>query len=370
MSNDLLPTNATAFERAFSLAVDALDRLSPGIGAIKTAKLVTLPDNFLPFLIYEYGLGEVSAYVADQRRLLSIGRDWQRVRGTPEALALALDWLNYDAILEEAPARRRRWNLFQLALRRIRDFEEPDLENIEGVAGLSVAVRSQFWRGYNGYDVRELEWSRKPWSGAIWSAASGVRLRSDGAKWSFGRSHDFQVFAGQSFLDPLDAWVPPSGSDLGWGDFTWLDAGGASWVDVDAQARINLIIGALTGRPIFAAFRDAGGEIIGYRRARAIHPVRVSPGGEYAVGGLNLTRDATTPTGLYVEAMTGFGDGAGATAESVTLVWDAVPDDPEKPGLLWGGPDEITGGTGTSPVAETIAFGQTVRERVRFYLTF
>ncbi len=81
MSFDLLPASASEFERAFSLATDATERVAPGIAAVKTAKMVTRPDGLLPFLIYEYGLGEVSPYVSDRRRIIVDGIQWQRVRG-------------------------------------------------------------------------------------------------------------------------------------------------------------------------------------------------------------------------------------------------------------------------------------------------
>ena len=86
MSEHLLPSNATEFERAASLAIDTLSRTDAGIASIRTAKHVAIPDAWVPFLVYEYGLGPVSIYVDDQRALLETGVDWQRVRGTPEAV--------------------------------------------------------------------------------------------------------------------------------------------------------------------------------------------------------------------------------------------------------------------------------------------
>lgn len=367
MADHLLPSNATAFERAFSLATDESARLDPGIVAMRTAKRTLIPDSFLPFLIYEYGLGEVSAFVRDQRELLRTGIDWQRVRGTPYALTLALRWLEYAATLDQADVARARWNLFQLALSRIPP--DADLERIEAVAGLSVPVRSHFWRGYRGYDVREMVWSRKRWGGAAWSSSSGVRVRDGGAKWSFGRTRDFEVPMDQPTLEALGAWVPLAGASLEWGNFTW-EAVGATWVGADVQDRINAIISALTGRRVYVVLRDASGAVIGYRRARAVHPVIPVLRGRYSVGNVSLEIERAAPAGLYVEAMTGFGDGAGQSVASVSLAWDAEPYDFATPGLLWVPPNDMLPGVEVVPQPVDIELNRTTRERFRFLLTF
>lgn len=385
MDYDLLPSNATAFERAFSLSTDALEKLSPGVASIRTAKMVQIPDAFVPFLIYEYGLGEVSAYVADPRELLVSGIDWQRVRGTPGALAIALGWLGYAAAIEEAPARRARWNLFHLALDRVRDAEAPDLERIEGVAGLSVPVRSRFWRGYHGHDVRELEWSRKRWGRAAWASSSGVRLRPDGAKWSFGRGADFTHRMTTDELTDLGAWQPyPDAGTFGWGlrvantyvagastwgEFTW-DGSPATWGILDDEVRASLIASALSNRPLWAKFRRADGSVIGHRRARVARPVAASATGPYSVGGERLAPADGAGESFYAEFLTDFGNGAGQDAATVSLLFDATPLDASRPGLMWAGPDALSPGVEVAAHSINIPLGATVRERLRFNLTF
>lgn len=354
MAYDLLPSNATALERAFSLAMDGSERLSPAIDRLRTDKRLTIPDALLPFLVYEYGLGEASPYVPDLRRLLVTGIDWQRVRGSPVALDYALRWLNYSADLEEASPDRARWNLFQLGLSGLPRRDE-DLDQIEAVAGLSVPARSQFWRGYRGYDVREAVYSHRGWSRAAWSASSGVRVKEGGAKWSFGRAHDFQYPLSQFELERLGAWVPYSP--------------GAT--PEQEQIRRNAIVDALVGRSIYVMLISTGNQIIGYRRARCIHPVSRGDG-EYRVGALQLRRDRIAPEGFYIEAITDFGDGAPQSAASLSLLWDGTPADATRPGMLWGGPDSVLGGievVNTSPPAP-IELGRTTRERARLFLTF
>lgn len=383
MDDHLLPSNATAFERAASRTMDHIPRLASGVDAIRTAKLVSIPDEYLPFLIYEYGLGPVSAYISDQRLLITSGIAWQRVRGTPEAIARALSWVGYTATIEEARVTRRRWNLFQLGMNRLRDAEVPDLENIEGVVNLSVAVRSHFYRAHWGYDVREAEFSRRKWSGARYAGASGARLRAGGVKWSYGRAHDFAVLMDRPVLQSLGAWVEPTQGGTtgwgiptanvtpltaaGWGGFAWDDTN-LTWLGADAS-REQLIAASLAGRTIWVVLRRGNGSVIGYRRARAVHPVEGRVGGVYTVAGLPYDPQVGGRS-VYVEALTDFGEGNGETAISASLLFDAVPVDPARPGLQWALPGELSTGVEVASQPVNIPMGRTVRERLRFLLTF
>ncbi|WP_336801809.1 phage tail protein [Kaistia sp. MMO-174] len=369
MPVDLLPPEATAFERALSEAIDITPRVDGAISSLYGIKF-TPPPPLLPFLVYEYGLGELTPYVPNLYDLLKEGVAWTRVRGTPAAVERALGWLGYTAAIEEAAVRRARWNLFQLALDRVRD-DEDDLDPIDGVANLSTPLRSVFWRGFAGYDIRPLEYSRNRWSQTRWSSSSGARLRADGAKWSFGRTYPFDHTMTEAELKTLGVWVDPpaEGEDVepAWLDIEWPDI---AWNEF-GNARSALMLLSVPNGTAWACFRDAGGSVIGYRRAKVQQRVAVDPTGPYQFGGL---RFAAVPTGaemMLVEALTDFGEGYGSTAASVSLILAAEPADPARPGALWLGPGEL--GAGLPEIAVTpldIEFGRTVRERVRFLLRF
>lgn len=365
----LLPPASTKLERAYADATDLYARLRDPVTSMRGLKLVNPPPSFLPFLVYEYGLGELTPYVENLYDLIDEGIDWQRVRGTPRALELALGWISYTAGLEEFPTRRRHWNYFMLALDRVRDEEDPDLFAIEGVAGLSVPVRSVFWRGFAGYDVRALEYSHKKWSGALWGTYSGVRIPNGEAKWSFGRAYDYAHHMTQSELEALGVWIEPTGGGaLTWGAFPWP---GAPWSDPDGTARSVVMLENLPAGNAWVVFKDAGGAIIGYRRARARWNVAPIGNGVYQVGGDRFNPMASGATRLYVEAMTDFGDGFGAVAASAGIVLNAQPVDPYPIGALWlpaGGLDPAGPIIAERPVE--IEFGRTVRERVRTLLRF
>ena len=86
-SEHLLPANATPLEQALSLTTDSLSRLALPTDAIRQFK--TDPsDPLLPWLIWEYGLGELLPYLPEPRQAIAEGILWQRLRGTPAALTM------------------------------------------------------------------------------------------------------------------------------------------------------------------------------------------------------------------------------------------------------------------------------------------
>lgn len=369
MSDDhLLPSNATGLERALSLAIDATPRVGLPIVEMRGLKLRQPPPSFLPYLLYEYGLGPISRFFDDPRECIADGIAWQRVRGTQDAITRALGWLGYDGAHENMPPRRRRWTLFMLAMDRLRDAEEPDLDDIEYLAQLSVAERSRFWRGFKDYDVRPVDYGHSAWSGSIWSEYSGARIREDGAKWSFGRVHERDYTLSQADLEALDVWLDEDSGGLSWGNFPWTSEG-VTWNSAPFATRAQLMAAGVLAKRCWIRFRDADGAIIGHRRARAFRPVIEDPHGVYACGALNYAPQGSSPI-LYVEALTDFGDGFGSTAASWSLLFAPTSVAPIKPGVLWADPAELSGGVEIMPTAATIPFGRTVRERARAILRF
>lgn len=370
MSGNLLPTSSTGWERALADVLETGASLSPAIESIRGTKIIAPPPSFLPFLIYEYGLGELTPYVPNLYDLIAEGIDWQRVRGTPAAMALALGWLAYSAGVVEEGTKRRFWNLFHLHLERVRDAKS-DLERIEGVAGLSVPERSVFWRGFHGLDIRPLTFSQSHFSESHYGEYSGRRLSPGGALWSFGRVYEFDRTLDQAELTELGVWLEPAeDEDLGWGDFAW-DSTEASWESSAVRARSEAMASGVFGRRVWFAFFDAADEVIGYRRARAHHFVVAGLTGPYALAGTSYALAATVDTKIYLECQTGFGEGDGHVATSFGLVFDGVPANVSAPGTMWLEPGGMSGGT--EPIAINpidIVFGETIRERVKVLLRF
>ncbi len=101
----LLPANASPLEQSLSLATDSLSRLAVPADAIRQFK-VAPTDPLLPWLIWEYGLGELLPYLPEPRRAIAEGIRWQRLRGTPAALTTALSWIGATATVEQSGCRK------------------------------------------------------------------------------------------------------------------------------------------------------------------------------------------------------------------------------------------------------------------------
>ena len=198
-SDHLLPPNATALERSLSLSTDLLTRLGHQTESLKGFK--TDPsDSLLPWLIWEYGLGELLPYLPDPRRAIAEGIRWQRLRGTPAALTTALSWIGAAATVEqETPGIH--FAEFQFDPGQVLD-DDGTIANLIAMARLSAPARSRLSRIYHGWDLRRLVLDESRLGEALLSDHSGVFWRDGQTKLSFGRSC-------QLATPPLDVGVVP-----------------------------------------------------------------------------------------------------------------------------------------------------------------
>lgn len=150
---DLLPPNSTQLERDLSRAVSSIPRLAGSIPIIRTAKRKNYPASVLPWLLYEYGLGEISDYLPDYQAVLEQGLAWQRIRGTPRSIIDAVGWIGYTATLDEDEERQsERWPDYHLTLDGLP--AEADLYDIAYLATISTPVRGTLQRIYFDWDLR------------------------------------------------------------------------------------------------------------------------------------------------------------------------------------------------------------------------
>lgn len=222
---DLLPPNATQLERDFSRAISPLPTLGPqlnwkllsensagsamlletsvplskpggAVPIIRTAKRINIPDSVVPWLIYEYGLGEILPYLGNnQRRAIADGVLWQRIRGTREAVRVALSWINIIGLVEESEGGTYRWAEYQLGLSAGTTGEQI-ITDIVGVTRISSPVRSRLQRIYAVYDFRRFVLNDSLLSdGGMLSDHSGVRPRPDWPQISYGQIHSALVTA-------------------------------------------------------------------------------------------------------------------------------------------------------------------------------
>jgi len=202
----LLPPNGKPFLRAFEQAVAYEERLAPGIDLIPNVKGRELPD-WLRFLLYEYGLIELTGYVPNPYDLLATGRVWQIERDTFAAVARGLGWVAAPGSVVEAPARRFWWNSFQLYLQALPPADAPHLERIDRVTQLSKPFRSDFRRGVFGYDAPAFETDTTRLDASLLDRESGVRIRAGGPLWSFGRPWELEHQLTRTEGEALGIWT-------------------------------------------------------------------------------------------------------------------------------------------------------------------
>ena len=187
-ADHLLPANATPLEQALSLSTDALSRLALPADAIRQFK--TDPtDPLLPWLIWEYGLGELLPYLPEPRRAIAEGILWQRLRGTPAALSTALSWIGMSASVEQEPPGVH-FAEFQLDPGQVLD-SDTAIANLIAISRLSAPARSRLSRIYHGHDLRRVVLDESRLGDALLSDHSGVFWRDGLTKLSFGRLRKF-----------------------------------------------------------------------------------------------------------------------------------------------------------------------------------
>lgn len=211
-ASHLLPTNASDFEKSFSLSTDVLTKLGTAADAI--ARFKSVPnDPLLPFLIWEYGLGEVQPYLLEPRRVIREGLLWQRLRGTPAALRMALGWIGLQPSLEEDGVGDN-WATYQLGLPQIAD--AATVRRVAHLARLSQPARCRLWRIYTDvFDRRPIVLSNGPVLSDGWlSFYSGVPVEGEPGEdvlVSFGARHRAQA----------QVWQPDPAC-ASFGVITWL----------------------------------------------------------------------------------------------------------------------------------------------------
>lgn len=182
----LLPSNASALEVALDQSgFDPVHILEYKTDSIPGAKLVEIPDSFLPWLVYEYGLEEVVPWVTDEREALRTGLKWQRVRGTPESLNIAMSWIGFTAEqIEEEVTGGAHWFEYQIE---VDDVPSNTLvTNLIRLADLSAPIRSRLSRVYNAeWDIRPLLLDEDDWDHML-DDFSGIH-GPYGTRLSFGR---------------------------------------------------------------------------------------------------------------------------------------------------------------------------------------
>ena len=171
----LLPPNASELQRH----LEELNRFKPEFElALKQIRELknTPSDELLHWLVWEYGLEAILPYSSDMRQMLTTGLNWQRIRGTPGALKMALLWLGIVSPDIEHEQVGRHFYEYQIDPGKL--VGDEDITRIINLARMSAPVRSRLARIFHDYDVRKLKLSEQHVSefGHLLSDYSGVAV--------------------------------------------------------------------------------------------------------------------------------------------------------------------------------------------------
>lgn len=206
----LLPPNATALERALSLA-KGHEVMAPLCDAPEGVR-VNPPASFVPWLLAEYGLADFIDYFENHRTLLEEGKSWIVVRGTGASVRQALGWIGIDATLEE--------DGWRLQIDPGHESAIAKLQAIKHLTGRSVPAHVQLYRLYHLHDHRHIRLDAGRLDDGYLDDDSGIW--QDGIKLSFGTEHKVRMPLEDPVLRPV---MTPLASRKIHNDNSWrLDA--------------------------------------------------------------------------------------------------------------------------------------------------
>lgn len=368
MIGSLLPSHATEFEKRLADACDFHQDVDGSVLGISRAKLITRPPRFLPWLIEEYGLGELSPYVPNLYDLIDQGLSWQRLRGSVAAIEMGLRWLEITARFIPAWSERAWWNSFQLEFNQLP--EQSSLEAIEAIVDLSKSFRSDFRRSTYGYDVGATECDMSRLDDSMLDFESGVRLTARDTLFSFGRTTEINHTLTKQEGKRIGNWIDDFDEELSWNqiDYPW-DLANFPWCSVKKHERDILMAEWFQNRPLYLALRDANNALIGYRRCNIVQPVEQVLEGVYSHCG-NRFNPSPTGTMLFLAARTDFEDVENKQAASVSLLVHGSLAEQIPPGKLWLGFGELRGGVEILKTPINIPLRADVREQFKILLRF
>ncbi|WP_375618779.1 MULTISPECIES: phage tail protein [unclassified Bartonella] len=368
MVGSLLPSHATEFEKRLADACNFHQDVDGAVLGISRAKLITRPPRFLPWLIEEYGLGELTPYVPNLYDLIDQGLAWQRIRGSVMAIEMGLRWLEITARFIPAWSGRAWWNSFQLYFDSLP--KQSSLEAIEAITDLSKSLRSDFRRGVAGYDVQALEANMSRLDHSMLDFESGVRLTAGDTLFSFGRTTEIKHTLTKEEGKLIGNWIDDFDEELSWNqiDYPW-DLANFPWCSVKKHERDILMAEWFSNRTLYLVLRDANNALIGYRRCNIVQPIEQAIEGAYSHCG-NRFNPSPTGTMLFLAARTDFEDVEDKQAASVSLLVHGSLAEQTPPGKLWLGFGELRGGVEILKTPVNIPLRADVREQFKILLRF
>lgn len=158
---------------------------APLIGTIKDYGISIVPDDWVPWFVWDLGLEEVVPYVRDMRQALAEGPLWQRTRGTPRGIEIGIGWVQSSGTVA-APDQRHAWWEFQVSFETpVADIEQ--LRQLDGIIRLSKAAEDELFRMASpGADWRPVRMDIHRYDDGLMDGYSGAALWPGGPLVSLG----------------------------------------------------------------------------------------------------------------------------------------------------------------------------------------
>ena len=150
----ILPESSTALEKHIEFTLDTRVLLKDRILRISDIKYKNIPDDLVPWLLYQYGLLPVSQYLPKNPDTAIIeGLSVQRLKGTRAGLLKALSWIGFVPDKIDL-GRGEDFGQYQFDTGKVPSFEE--LKGIVNLSEFAEARRDELFRLYHGLNIPPL----------------------------------------------------------------------------------------------------------------------------------------------------------------------------------------------------------------------
>lgn len=198
-----LPPNATQLEIDFvSTILEQREEIRDYIKTLRGFKYGNTPDNLLTLLINELGLGELTKYIDNPRRVIAEGNIWKNYQGTPYSVDLALSWIFRDE-LDELIEFNNGWHNSNVELKMGTLNSLDEVDKAVRLVKLSLPAGKTLARVFSGTDLTSMRWnSESTWNNALWNSPAGT-FNQDLDVWVYINNTNI-VFAPTGFLLEAD----------------------------------------------------------------------------------------------------------------------------------------------------------------------
>lgn len=198
-----LPPNATQLEIDFITTIlEQREEVRDYIKLLRGFKYGNTPDNLLTLLINELGLGELTKYIDDPRRVIAEGNIWKNYQGTPYSVDLALSWIFRDE-LDELIEFNHGWHPSNVELKMGPLNSLTEVDNAVRLVKLSLPAGKTLSRVFSGSDLTSMRWNTdSTWCNSLWNSPAGT-FNEDLDVWVYINNTNI-VFAPTDFLLEAD----------------------------------------------------------------------------------------------------------------------------------------------------------------------